>query len=133
MAANLIYRQLIKMSTKMVLEEDFKAAGAAISDNSVGGHIEGNKRLALAGDTLIQLIILSKWYHSKQSIGKTTFLAIQIASSCVEEGAYMVSELGNNDALATLAHRWVYLNILSKIQAKKETWQKLLSHLRLKE
>ncbi|KAL1623898.1 hypothetical protein SLS56_008093 [Neofusicoccum ribis] len=43
-------------------EEALLAAGTSVSDPAVDGDPRGNKRLALVGDAVLQLIILEKWY-----------------------------------------------------------------------
>lgn len=53
-----------------LLEEALQAAGASVSEKSVSGDREGNKRLALVGDTLLRLVILDNWYPGGTSTGK---------------------------------------------------------------
>ncbi|KAH7031870.1 ribonuclease III domain-containing protein [Macrophomina phaseolina] len=45
-----------------LMEEAILAAGASVSDPAIRGDPKGNKRLALVGDAVIQLVILDKWY-----------------------------------------------------------------------
>lgn len=43
-------------------EEALLAAGASVSDPAINGDPRGNKRLALVGDAVIQLVILEELY-----------------------------------------------------------------------
>lgn len=54
-----------------LLEEALQAAGASESANGIEGNKDGNKRLALVGDTLIRLLILDEWYPCGSDIGKS--------------------------------------------------------------
>lgn len=51
-------------------EEALLAAGASISDPAIDGDPRGNKRLALVGDAVLQLLILEKWYGQGTDTGK---------------------------------------------------------------
>lgn len=56
-----------------MLKEALQAAGASVSDKSVGDDREGNERLALVGDALLRLVILDDWYLGGTSTGKIDF------------------------------------------------------------
>ena len=53
-----------------ILKQALQAAGTSVSDPSVSGDREGNKRLALVGDALLRLVILDEWYPEGTSTGK---------------------------------------------------------------
>lgn len=51
-------------------DEAILAAGASIANPSVDGDPRGNKRLALVGDAVLQLVILQRWYKSGADTGR---------------------------------------------------------------
>lgn len=50
--------------SNLLLEEALRASG------NTG---QGNKRLALVGDSVLSVILLNKWYESGRSTGRLTF------------------------------------------------------------
>ena len=63
-----------------ILSEALQAAGNGISQ--VGGRkiMEGNKRLAMLGDSVLQLALLNDWYMGGESRGK---LSIQVMTAII--------------------------------------------------
>ena len=59
-----------RFTSHEILKQALQAAGTSMSDPSVGGDREGNKRLALVGDALLCLVILDEWYPKGTSTGK---------------------------------------------------------------
>lgn len=66
------FQRLIDYSfrTHSLLEETLKSAGSAVSDPNIQGDRHGNKRLALLGDAVLSMMLLSNWYHTEASTGK---------------------------------------------------------------
>lgn len=54
-------------SNSELLEEALLAAGAAASSKHIEGDVQGNKRLALLGDSVLQEAVLEPWYNSEES------------------------------------------------------------------
>ncbi|KAJ5063706.1 ribonuclease III domain-containing protein [Bipolaris maydis] len=65
-------------SNSELLDEALLAAGAAASSKDIEGDVQGNKRLALLGDSVLQEVVLEPWYNSEESTGGNTKLS-QIA------------------------------------------------------
>ena len=63
-----------------ILSEALQAAGNGVSQ--VGGRkiMEGNKRLAMLGDSVLQLALLNDWYMGGGSRGK---LSIQVMTAII--------------------------------------------------
>jgi ribonuclease-3 len=59
-----------RFSNLDLLNEALLAAGASESSKHIQGDIQGNKRLALVGDTVLQQAILEPWYSSEESTGE---------------------------------------------------------------
>lgn len=55
-------------------DEALLAAGASIASPSVDGDPRGNKRLALVGDAVLQLVVLQRWYKSGADTGRQDFV-----------------------------------------------------------
>ncbi|EUC39445.1 hypothetical protein COCMIDRAFT_10509 [Bipolaris oryzae ATCC 44560] len=73
-----------------LLEEALLAAGAAASSKDIEGDVQGNKRLALLGDSVIQEAVLEPWYNSEESTA---------------EGHDRVKNLCRNTKLSQVAQR----------------------------
>lgn len=56
-------------SNSELLDEALLAAGAAASSKGIEGGVQGNKRLALLGDCVLQEAVLEPWYNSEESTG----------------------------------------------------------------
>lgn len=52
-----------------VLKEAFLAAGASNLRKDVSGRLEGNKRLAFVGDSVLRLLVADEWFPSGKSTG----------------------------------------------------------------
>jgi ribonuclease III len=61
---------------KSLRDDALVADYAPVSDGSK----EGNKRLALIGDALLQLVILDEWYPSGKSIGISLLSSIYLTN-----------------------------------------------------
>lgn len=59
-----------RFSNRDLLDEALLAAGASISDRNIQGNAQGNRRLALLGDSILRDAVLEPWYHSGESTGK---------------------------------------------------------------
>lgn len=57
-------------SNRKLLDKALLAAGAPVSSKRIQGEVEGNKRLALVGDSVLQEAVLGPWYNSKESTSK---------------------------------------------------------------
>jgi len=64
-----------QFSNRDLLNEALLAAGASTSSKDIYGGVQGNKRLALLGDSVLQEAILEPWYNSNESTGKCTYYA----------------------------------------------------------
>ncbi|KAF2278992.1 ribonuclease III [Westerdykella ornata] len=78
-----------RFSNHDLLDEALLAAGTTVSRRDIQGNPQGNKRLALLGDSIIKEVILEHWYLS----GETT-----------EEGTNEVINLAKNTKLSQVAH-----------------------------
>jgi ribonuclease-3 len=56
-----------------LLNEALLAAGGSASSKDIHGDVQGNKRLALLGDSVLQEAVLEPWYSSNESTGKCTY------------------------------------------------------------
>lgn len=63
-------------SNRGLLDEALLAAGASLSSKDVQGDAQGNKRLALLGDSVLQEVVLEPWYNSEESTGECTYVKI---------------------------------------------------------
>ncbi|EMD85659.1 hypothetical protein COCC4DRAFT_208854 [Bipolaris maydis ATCC 48331] len=77
-------------SNSELLDEALLAAGAAASSKDIEGDVQGNKRLALLGDSVLQEVVLEPWYNSEESTDK---------------GHDRVKNLCRNTKLSQIAHR----------------------------
>jgi ribonuclease-3 len=59
-----------QFSNHDLLYEALLAAGASKSAKNIEGNKQGNKRLALLGDSVLREAILEPWYQTEESIGK---------------------------------------------------------------
>jgi ribonuclease-3 len=59
-----------RFANRNLLNEALLAAGASASSKDIHGNEQGNKRLALLGDSVLQEIMLEPWYNSGESTGK---------------------------------------------------------------
>lgn len=55
-------------------DEALLAAGASVSDPTVDGDPRGNKRLAMVGDAVLQLVILDRWYGDNTDPGRQSLI-----------------------------------------------------------
>ena len=62
-----------QFSNRDLLNEALLAAGAPTSSKNIHGDNQGNKRLALLGDAVLQEAVLEPWYSSNESTGKCTY------------------------------------------------------------
>jgi ribonuclease-3 len=62
-----------QFSNRDLLDEALLAAGASASSKDIHGDVQGNKRLALLGDSVLQESVLEPWYSSNESTGKCTY------------------------------------------------------------
>ena len=58
-----------RFSNHNLLDEALLAAGASVSSKDIKGDPQGNKRLALLGDSVLQEAVLEPWYNSNESTG----------------------------------------------------------------
>jgi len=58
-----------RFSNHELLDEALLAAGAPASSKEIEGEVQGNKRLALLGDSILQVAVLEPWYSSEKSTG----------------------------------------------------------------
>ncbi|PVH69337.1 ribonuclease III [Cadophora sp. DSE1049] len=56
-----------RFSNRDLLNEALLAAGASASTKELYSDVQGNKRLALVGDSVLQVAILEPWYDSNES------------------------------------------------------------------
>ena len=62
-----------QFSNRDLLNEALLAAGASTSSKDIQGGVQGNKRLALLGDSVLQEAVLEPWYNSNESTGKCKY------------------------------------------------------------
>jgi dsRNA-specific ribonuclease len=63
-------------SNRELLEEALLAAGASVSSKDVQGDAQGNKRLALLGDSVLREAVLEPWYSSEESTGECKYVKV---------------------------------------------------------
>jgi ribonuclease-3 len=63
-------------SNRELLDEALLAAGASVSRKDVQGDAQGNKRLALLGDSVLREAVLEPWYSSEESTGECRYVMI---------------------------------------------------------
>ncbi|KAF1953264.1 hypothetical protein CC80DRAFT_420645, partial [Byssothecium circinans] len=56
-----------------LLNKALLAVGASVLSKDIQGDVEGNKRLALLGDSVLQEAVLELWYSSGKSTRKYIF------------------------------------------------------------
>ncbi|OJD32590.1 rnase iii [Diplodia corticola] len=100
-----------EFSNSKLRDEALLAAGTSVSDPKVRGDLRGNKRLAMVGDAVLQLVVLEKWY------GEGTDPSV---------GNKLLKETVSNAALrvrASKAHlqHMIRLNPCQKGEAPQET------------
>ena len=57
----------------LILWEALQATGSGISVAGTRRFPEGNKRLAVLGDTILKLVLVEQWYHSTDVRGTLEF------------------------------------------------------------
>ncbi|KAF1948111.1 ribonuclease III [Byssothecium circinans] len=88
-----------QFSNPNLLNEALLAAGASVSSKDIHGDPQGNKRLALLGDSVLQEAILEPWYSSGES---------------TEKGSNKVKNLARNSKLSKVAHESGLANYIAK-------------------
>lgn len=58
----------------MILWEALQAAGSTVRFVGTRRFDDGNKRLAVLGDTILKLVLVTKWYDSADARGMLTIL-----------------------------------------------------------
>ena len=54
---------------RLILWEALQAAGSGVSSAGTRRFPDGNKRLAIVGDTVLKLVLVSEWYESADTRG----------------------------------------------------------------
>ena len=62
-----------QFTNRNLLTKALLAAGASASNKDIHGDVQGNKRLALLGDSVLREAVLEPWYSSNESTGKSTY------------------------------------------------------------
>ena len=62
-----------QFTNRDLLTEALLAAGASASSKDIHGDVQGNKRLALLGDSVLRDAVLEPWCTSNESTGKSTY------------------------------------------------------------
>lgn len=93
-------------SNSELLNEALLAAGAAASNKDIEGDVQGNKRLALLGDSVLQEAVLEPWYDSAESTGGYARLWTFLEKlTLLAEGHNRVKNLCRNTKLSQVAQR----------------------------
>ncbi|KAH8727339.1 ribonuclease III domain-containing protein [Phaeosphaeriaceae sp. PMI808] len=82
-----------------LLSEALLAAGASTSSKDIHGDVQGNKRLALLGDSVLREAVLEPWYSTNES---------------TEEGSNKVKNLCRNRKLSQVAQESGLVNYVVK-------------------
>ena len=56
-------------SDSLILWEALQAAGSTVRSAGTRRFPDGNKRLAVLGDTILKLVLVSEWYNSADARG----------------------------------------------------------------
>lgn len=93
-------------SNSELLEEALLAAGAAASSKHIEGDVQGNKRLALLGDSVLQEAVLEPWYNSEESTsGYARLWTLLETLTLLDVGHNRVKNLCRNTKLSQVAQR----------------------------
>src|SRR5690348_4495763 len=76
---------IYKFGNKSLLLEALKTAGSGFNIGQSRAVMDGNKRLALVGDSAIKMVVLCEWYHSGGNKGsfETPFMTKLIVTEAV--------------------------------------------------
>ncbi|KAF5852415.1 hypothetical protein GGP41_007879 [Bipolaris sorokiniana] len=75
-----------RFSNRKLLDKALLPAGAPASNKHIQGEAEGNKRLALLGDSVLQEAVLGPWYNSKESTTQRSGISNCIAKIPCQQG-----------------------------------------------
>ncbi len=67
-------------SDSMILWEALQAAGSTVRSAGTRRFPDGNKRLAVLGDTILKLVLVSEWYDSADVRGIVVPLYVTVMS-----------------------------------------------------
>lgn len=63
----------------LILWEALQGSGSGNTFAGTRRFPEGNKRLAILGDTILQLVLVRDWYHTARVRGTLIFLSTMVA------------------------------------------------------
>jgi ribonuclease-3 len=95
-----------EISSPDLLTEALLPPRASKSSKDIRGDTQGNRRLALLGDSVLQQAILEPWYTSSdENTSKCKRLKLTQRLTSPEEGALRVQNLARNTKLSEIAQQ----------------------------